>query len=140
MRKVLIVIALVVTMQAVFVATASAAGPAEQSGGFYHTVYYGQTLSSIGRMYGVNAYTICSVNGLYNCNFIYAGQRLWIPGYQGGYPPTWGGNCVQEHVVSYGETLSGISVWYGVNMWNVAQRNNIANINHIYAGQWLCMY
>jgi LysM repeat protein len=48
----------------------------------YHTVRYGETLFSIGRLYGVNPYAIARANGLANPNRIYAGQMLLIP--QGG--------------------------------------------------------
>jgi LysM repeat protein len=41
------------------------------------------------------------------------------------------------HIVRRGETLSSISRWYGVNYWDVARANYIANPNHIYVGQRL---
>lgn len=41
------------------------------------------------------------------------------------------------HVVQPGDTLFRISVRYGVNMYTIAQVNNIANINLIYVGQRL---
>jgi len=48
-------------------------------GGTYHKVHYGDTLYSIGRKYNANPYHIADVNGLYNPNYIYAGQKLYIP-------------------------------------------------------------
>lgn len=51
----------------------------------YHVVRPGETLFSIGRLYGVNPYTIASMNGLSNPNYIQIGQVLYIPG--GWYPP-----------------------------------------------------
>lgn len=45
----------------------------------YHTVRAGETLYSIGRLYGVNPYTIASVNGLANPDYIRIGQVLYIP-------------------------------------------------------------
>jgi LysM repeat protein len=47
--------------------------------GQYHKVHYGDTLYSIGRKYDANPYHIADVNGLYNPNYIYAGQLLHIP-------------------------------------------------------------
>jgi LysM repeat protein len=41
------------------------------------------------------------------------------------------------HVVRPGETLSGIAVYYGVNLWTLARYNNIVNPNFIYVGQRL---
>lgn len=49
------------------------------------------------------------------------------------------GQCVY-HWVRPGQTLSGIASYYGVNMWTIAQRNGIANVNRIYAGQRLLIY
>ena len=77
MRKVLIVVGLVLLLQLLWASTATAAPP--ESGGFWHRVRYGESLSSIGYRYGVSPYTICSTNHLYNCDHIRAGQRLWIP-------------------------------------------------------------
>ncbi len=77
MRKVMLIISLTLILLLMGVSTASAEPPA--SGGFWHRVRYGETLSSIGYRYGVNPYAICNANRLYNCNYIRAGQRLWIP-------------------------------------------------------------
>jgi LysM repeat protein/multisubunit Na+/H+ antiporter MnhB subunit len=45
----------------------------------YHVVRCGETLFSIGRMYGVNPWDIAAANHLPNPNQIFAGQRLCIP-------------------------------------------------------------
>ncbi len=47
--------------------------------GTSHTVVYGETLSSIALQYGVSPWAIASANGLYNIDYIYAGQVLSIP-------------------------------------------------------------
>lgn len=47
--------------------------------GFHYTVRSGDTLSSIAQRYGVNLYTLASVNGISNISRIYIGQRLYIP-------------------------------------------------------------
>lgn len=138
MRKLFLVLGLVLVLQLGLVPASSAAPP--PSSGFWHYVRYGETLFSIGRMYGVNAYTICSVNGLGNCNYIYAGQSLWIP--RGYYPhphphPYYG--CIAYHWVHYGDTLHSIGRWYGVSPWAIASANGIYNLNRIYAGQRLCI-
>lgn len=138
MRKVILILGLVLLLQLALVPVSSAGPP--PSGGFWHYVRYGETLFSIGRLYGVNAYTICSVNGLGNCNYIWAGQSLWIPGYvyPGPYPGPYPG-CVAYHKVLHGQTLYGISRIYGVSAWAIASANGIYNLNLIYAGQRLCI-
>jgi len=53
---------------------------------FSHVVRAGETLSSIGRRYGVSASGIAAVNGLANPNYIWIGQVLRIPS-GSGYSP-----------------------------------------------------
>lgn len=65
------------------------AQPAQASGCVaYHWVRYGESLSWIGRYYGVSWPYLASVNGIGRPYTIYAGQRLCIPGggYRGGQP------------------------------------------------------
>ncbi len=83
MRKVVLIIGLLLLMQAAWVPAGYAAPP--PAAGFWHTVRWGETLFSIGRAYGVNPYGICSANGLHNCDYVWAGQSLWIPSGRDGY-------------------------------------------------------
>jgi LysM repeat protein len=134
MRKVILVLGLVLLLQLALVPASSAAPPS--SGGFWHYVRHGETLFSIGRMYSINPYTICQVNGLSNCNHIWTGQALWIPDNIGPHP---GPGCSVSHTVRYGETLHSIGRHYGVNPWRIASANGIYDLNRIYAGQRLCI-
>jgi LysM repeat protein len=138
MRKSVFVLVLVVALLALTVSIAAAKG--DTSGGVYHTVSYGDTLYSIGRYYGVNPYAIARANNLYNPNYIYAGQVLYIPqGYYpspGGQPPC-GDQGGAQHRVRYGETVSSIARMYGTSVWAITQANNLYNPNYIYAGQLL---
>jgi lysozyme len=47
--------------------------------GHRYVVKYGDTLLGIAHRYGVDAWSIARANGIYNMNYIYAGQRLYIP-------------------------------------------------------------
>jgi hypothetical protein len=76
-KAMLLVVCLLVAQLVIGTTTAAAAPPA--CGPTYHRVRCGETLSSIGRLYGVNAYAIARANGLANPNYIYAGQVLLIP-------------------------------------------------------------
>jgi hypothetical protein len=78
-RAMLLVVCLLVAQLVIGATIAAAAPPAY--GPIYHHVRYGETLSSIGRLYGVNPYAIARANGLANPNYIYAGQVLLIPTY-----------------------------------------------------------
>ena len=150
MRRASLLVVLVLIVSLVLPGVASA-----HSGGFWLVVQPGQTVYSIGRWYGVSPYAIAAANGLANWNIIYAGQPLWIPAgggpygyYPGGsygyYPGGWPygysyPGCARNHYVSPGETLFGISRWYGVSAWAIASASRVYNLNTIYAGQWLCI-
>lgn len=48
--------------------------------GCFYWVRYGDTMLSIARRFGGDPWTIARANGIFNLNWIYAGQRLFIPG------------------------------------------------------------
>jgi len=133
MRKLILIVGLVLLLQLLWAVQAQAAPP--ESGGFWHRVQYGETLFSIGRRYGVSPYAICRANRLYNCNYIWQGQSLWIPYSDGWYPPS----CAAYHRVRPGQTLYGIARMYGVPVGAIARANHIYNWDYIYAGQRLCI-
>jgi len=136
MKKLVLVAVLVMLVLVMVAPTASAAPPA--SGGYWYHVNYGDTLAGISWYTGVPMQAIINANGIVNPNWIYAGQYLWIPVVSPGpYPGPY--MCSAYHTVQYGQTLYGISLMYGRNMWSIAQANNIYNLNWIYAGQVLCI-
>lgn len=138
---------LAVLLITTFSTTASAGGPV------YHTVAPGQTLYSIAAYYGTSVWAIACANGLFNPNYVYAGQVLVIPqGYMGG------GGCAPAHqpqpqpanwhphpqpkpgcyyTVRWGDHLFRIALRYGVPWTVIAQANGLHNGNYIYAGQVL---
>ncbi len=130
------------------VATAAPATSANYSG-VYYWVQPGDTLSEIAVWHGTTTYAIMQANGIGNPNHIYVGQKLYIPeGYGGGHHnggwndhggPVGGPQCAYYHTVQYGQTLSHIAAYYGVNAYTLAQVNAIYNWNHVYAGQRLCI-
>jgi spore germination protein len=132
-RKLILIAGLLVLLQLLWVSGSRAAPP--EAGGFWHTVRYGETLFSIGRQYGVSPYAICRTNALYNCNYIWAGQSLWIPQRDGPGPSY----CLASHLVRRGQTLYGISRLYGVPPWAIARANRIYNWDWLYTGQRLCI-
>jgi LysM repeat protein len=134
---------ILILLMVVFVPGASASG--ESSDGYWHTVYYGETLSQIAYNYGTSVHAIAYANGIVNPNWIYAGMSLWIPygyDYGYGYGSGTGGHgyyCSYHHTVGYGDTLSSIAYWYGTSLWSIAEANHIYNTNVIYRGQVLCI-
>ena len=119
----------------------------------YHVVQSGENLFCIGRAYGVDPFAIASRNGILNPNVIVAGQSLAIPNVPkalpagrtcarqfadgGGTVPTTG--CSYNYTVVTGDTLTRISLQYGVSVYAIAQASGISNVNLIYAGQVLCI-
>ncbi len=124
-------------------AQAQAQAQVNAQGNVVYTVKPGETLFSIGRLYGVNPYSIAAANNIPYPYIIYPGQQLIIP--TGTTPPgptpipPQPGRCRYYHVVRPGENLYRISLAYGVPMSAIAAANGIANYNLIYAGQTLCI-
>lgn len=139
----LIVAALIVSLLAAFAPAQTARADYSASGSCYqyHTVRYGENLFRIGLLYGVSWTYLQSINYLPNANWIYAGQVLCVSGgvsypYPQPQPPAY---CRANYYVRYGDTLGSIARWYGVNVYTLAQANGIYNINHVNAGQYLCI-
>jgi len=119
-----------VLVASLLLSTSAAAAPAMWSAPGYHLVRAGETLWSIGRLYGVSAWAIASANHLADPNKIYAGQWLYIPHRPVPRP-------ARYHWVKAGETMLSIGRLYGVSPWVIASANGIYNLNRIYIGQRL---
>jgi LysM repeat protein len=136
MKRVLILGLLLAILAIPAFAETAVAAPAEQAYTI-HVVQPGETLYGIAMRYGVSATAIANANNLYNPDFIYAGQRLVIPGTSappsGQYPPP--SSCT--YTVRLGDTLSSIAARYGTTVTALMQVNGISNPNFIYAGQVL---
>ena len=137
---------------------APVSAPQVNQAAVYHIVQRGETLASIGRIYGISWADIAAANGLANPNQIYGGQQLLIPGVNAPgaaavappvdsapanpapalVEPTLANTGVQRtHVVQRGERLASIAAVYGVSWPAIARANNLSDPNHIYAGQTL---
>jgi LysM repeat protein len=130
---------ILVTIVLALLLPALPAGAAPDSqGGAVHVVQRGETLSGIARAYGVSMTALAQANGIRNPNFIYAGQRLAIPGASGSTAGSGGAAASGGvHVVRPGENLSTIAARYGTSVASLARVNGISNPNHIYVGQRL---
>lgn len=134
-----------------------------------HTVKAGESLYCIGRAYGISPWAIASTNYVPWPYTIFIGQQLKIPNVpwfniptgpicvkQFGdgvpaptpspttVPPTPGptpvpGTCTQPYLIQRGDTLFGIASRFGVDMYDLAARNHIANINLIFAYTTICI-
>lgn len=121
---------------ALFPMSALAQSPNER----VHVVSWGETLSSISLLYDVSVDDLLRVNGLPNAQLIQAGQVLVIPAGQVPIaPPAPAGptESGRTHVVGYGDSLFGIALLYGVDAYELAAVNGIANPDIIQPGQTL---
>jgi LysM repeat protein len=131
MKKFIFVVVLMVMLS---VATTVSA----QGGGNVHYVRFGETLGTIADQYGISTQSIMGHNGISNPDLIYIGQPLIIPGNSAANygAPT---GCASYHVVTVGETLSGIAYNNGMSMQALMQQNGIYNSDLVYIGQKLCL-
>lgn len=123
--------------------------PVETAAQTKHVVQQGETLASIGRLYGVDWTALASLNGITNPNSIFPGQELVITGAPAPSvvetAPVETAPAAAEipvasqttHTVKANEGLGSIARSYGVNWQAIAQANNIADPNTIFVGQVL---
>lgn len=119
------------------------------SGGFYYSVQRGDTLFRIALRYGLTIDQLLSANNIYNMNYIYAGQTLFIPSLVSDpyspAPDPWQPPVYQEPVAGYqthsvlrGETLRILATRWGVTVYELLRLNpQIRNADFIYVGQIL---
>lgn len=106
-------------------------------GGKVHYVKPGESLSAIAYYYGVTPAALMAANGIHNPDFIYANQKLVIPGTgYSGYSGTT--NCQQHYTVKWGDTLSGIAWAHGTTVQAISQASNLYG-DVIHEGQKLCV-
>ena len=133
-RRVILILVVLALMLASTASVAMAAPQAAYTCVAYHTVRYGENLSSISWMYGVSVQALMAANNIYNPDMIYAGQTLCIPG-NAPVPPQ--PPCGTYYTVQWGDTLSSIAVRYGTTVQAIMYANHIAYPNYIYAGMIL---
>jgi LysM repeat protein len=109
----------------------------DNSGYAIHIVARGDTLKKIAARYGTTMYAIANLNGIYNYDFIFVGQRLKIPG--SSYvppapppPPQYG----STYIIQRGDTLRKLAYRWGVSIYDILAVNpQITNASVIYVGQ-----
>ncbi len=104
--------------------------------GFWYVVKPGNTLSQISHRYGVPPSRIMRENRINNPNYIWVGQRLWIPSVdQSGDPDKPSGNGTW-YVVKSGDTLSSIATKFGISPMVIYEVNKtrIPNPNLLFVG------
>jgi len=100
-----------------------------------YTVQRGDTLSGIAAKTGLSVSAIAQINGILNVNNIYAGQVLKLSGATASAPAPTTGEA--GYVVQPGDSLSGLSVKFGVSIYELANANNLSVMSYLYVGQTL---
>jgi LysM repeat protein len=142
LQMVLILIVLVANLAFTTDAQASSAC------GSTYVVQRGDWLAKIARKCGVALSELTAANQWVTYySYIYPGQVLNIPGgyVDPGPGPSYGCGPGYDaygsyYIVCRGDTLYRIALYYGVTVKSLQWRNNIANANLIYAGQWIRPY
>jgi LysM repeat protein len=112
-----------------------------------HIVQPGENLYLIAEFYGVTVQDLVRANDIPNANRIWAGQMLIIPApgsaLSAAAQPTGTGLLPGDQVTLYsvqpGDTMNGLAERFGIPVWQLAEANDIANPNRLYAGQVLAI-
>ena len=114
--------------------------PATSADTTTYVVKEGETLSAIAIYFGATTQELVTLNNLTDASSIYPGQVLQVPASGGAVTvasqPT--PTLTQiTHIVRSGDTLYGISLTYGVSIYELAQTNGIVDANNLDVGQVL---
>lgn len=102
-----------------------------------YIVQTGDTLSGIALKYGTTVRQLVILNNIKNPNLIYPGQKIKVP---------INGNIQNEteyqtghiiYTVERGDTLSRLALRFNTTVQEIAELNNIKNVNLIYIGETL---
>ena len=99
----------------------------------YITVKRGETLSEIAIKYNTSYEYLAKINDIKNVNLIRVGEKIKVPVFKKEIHDT----SHILYVVKRGNTLSQIAREFGVSVEQIAELNDIKNINLIYVGEVL---
>jgi LysM repeat protein len=112
--------------------SAPASAPSSSSGTY--VVRSGDTLLRIAARHGVSVSQLASANGLSWYSWVYAGQRLVIPGRTAASTAPSG---TTSYIVRRGDTLSRIAARHGISASSLARANGLRWNAWVYVGQRL---
>ncbi len=101
----------------------------------FHAVEAGETLTTIGAIYGVDPDDIAAKNDISDPNKILVGQRLLLPVPGEDLPDRQTGQVdLQTYIVQEGDTLFVLSQEFGVSIEALMEANNIEDQNKLFVG------
>lgn len=104
--------------------------------GSTYVVQPGDTLTGVAQRFGVSPGALAQANGIAPNGWLYAGQRLVIPGASSAAPAS-SSAAGGMYVVQPGDTLSAIAARHGTTVGAIVQANGLQSANVIYVGQRL---
>ncbi|MBI3760910.1 MAG: LysM peptidoglycan-binding domain-containing protein [Chloroflexi bacterium] len=106
-----------------------------------YTIAWGDTLASIAQRFGVTTASLAAANNLAANSWVYAGQRLVIPGgaiaASANSAPAPAAVSASSYVVRGGDTLSSIAQRNGLATATLASANGLTVNSWVYTGQRL---
>lgn len=93
----------------------------------------GDTLWQISKEYNITVNEIVNINNIANPNLIYPGEKLNFISNTNFTQLKGLGKTF--YTIKPGDTLSQLAIKYNTTIYDIAQKNNIKNINKIYVGQ-----
>lgn len=105
-----------------------------------HIVQPGENLYRISLAYGVDVKIIAQANNIANSALVYVGQTLIIPDMSEAVDNPLFATEPTHYTVQPGDSLLRIANLYGLTVQQLAQINNLTNINHIVPGQELTVF
>jgi membrane-bound lytic murein transglycosylase D len=99
-----------------------------------YRVRRGDTLSAIGRRFGVSERALMAENGLANRNRIHVGQVLKLPGTG---TVTARATAGGTYTIRAGDTLDAVARRFGVTRQSLVSANDLSNAHHLKIGQRL---
>ena len=125
-------------------APAPAPAPAQPTGTTTYTVQAGDSLATIAAQFGTNYIALAEMNGIANPDIVHVGQVLQVPAPAGTPAPSDAGAAAPApqpttgtYTVQRGDSLATIAAQFGINYFELARINGIANPDVLRVGQVL---
>jgi N-acetylmuramoyl-L-alanine amidase len=98
------------------------------------TVKPGDTLGGIAARHGVTTTSLARFNGISTAGVLSIGRSLAVPWSMGGVNASRMGSTSRSYTVRPGDTLSGISVRFGVSVGSIVRQNGLSSKHLVIAG------
>jgi murein DD-endopeptidase MepM/ murein hydrolase activator NlpD len=102
-----------------------------------HVIQKGDTIYSLANTYGVRSQDILDLNGIKDPNRVLLGQKVRIPGPMTTISASSKRQTLADHLVTKGQTLTGIARQYGISLKTLCSANNLSETYKVKTGEHL---